>query len=449
MASRPARIALICCLLVLALAGVVTVSSAPPPIQLCEFCDTDISNSSDPETLEIRLDDEGDSQWVERIPLDADTADRYHDDPDRLDAAVEEIRTASFRAHIAHDEVSDLEVTLEGGDGDPADTVLVVTYTVTDLARPGVGDSWLIDAFAVGESTARYQLAAEQVSIHPPADSVVTNNPRYASVDDGVAVWGSTTDTTEYRNFDAQTYVTYGPSGGIVGTVSAYATIILEVGPLSIKHGLLGGSISGIGIALIAVGMSRIDRNRWLSEARLERLTRMPVPVGLGGALAIFTVSALTGGLAGLLSPVTVVLGGLGLGYALLGICIQRFGDRIGTRGLIVLAFATTAFVGVLTWALAGVPVYAFPLSFGLATALCPAIGYASERQKRSIVPVAIAVIAPVVAVAFVAPVGIVGLGPLAFGILLLPWVVVVAVFGSPLVLVGRGLADQQAESHH
>jgi hypothetical protein len=85
--------------------------------------------------------------------------------------------------------------------------------------------------------------------------------------------------------------------------------------------------------------------------------------------------------------------------------------------------------------------VYAFPALFGLATALCLPIGHAAERGRTAVALIAVAALTPIAAIAAVAPVSVLGYGPAVYGLLLLPWVASVAVFGYPLALLGRRLA--------
>jgi len=74
-----------------------------------------------------------------------------------------------------------------------------VNYAVDGVARRGVGDTWLVDYFAVGTSNARYGLAADRVTIHTPEGTTVTNRPARASVDGNAATWTRAAASTGRR----------------------------------------------------------------------------------------------------------------------------------------------------------------------------------------------------------------------------------------------------------
>ncbi|QLK25710.1 hypothetical protein HYG81_16755 [Natrinema zhouii] len=421
---RLAVAVLLCSLL--GVAGVATVAGAPPPTQLCGVCgdglagERGIDGSTEPGTLDIYVDDAGDSHWQARVPITDSAAERYRTNTSALEAAVDDAWT---RYHGAEGDVHSVETALEN-------ETVVVNYTVDDVARRGVGETWLVDYFAVGTSNTRYVVAADRVTIHTPEGTAVTNRPSRASVDGNAATW------TQGGGFDRQTYVTYG-SAGVLGTASGYATIALEVGPTALDHGIRGGVVPGILIGLVGVTIGRSDwGSAAVDAATLERLIVAVGSVGAVGFLVIGAVSTDAG-----LAPGAVVLASLGVGYALLGCTARRLGSRLETRGLIGLSALATIVAAGTTLLFAGPPVYAFPLCFGLATALCLPIGHASERGRRPVGPIAVAALTPVAAIAAVAPVSVFGYGPTLYGLLLLPWVATVTAFGYPLALLGRRLA--------
>ncbi|WP_254764251.1 hypothetical protein [Natrinema marinum] len=427
--ARLAALAL-CCSLV-ALAAVTAIAAAPPPAPVCGVCGSsvetvNISGADGPGTLDIYVDETGDSLWHARVPVNVSAAERYRTNESALEAAVDR---AWPRYHVADGDVRTVETTLEN-------ETVVVNYTVDDVARQGLGESWLVDYFHEKGPTTNYDQQACRVTIHTPDGTVVTNRPADASVTGNAATWTTGGADSSERDFDEAVYVTYGEDG-LLGTLRGHATIAREVGPTALEHGVRGGVVPGMLLGLVAIGMGRTD---W-GSAQFDgpTLERLIVAVGSVGAVG-FLIAGAVANLPGL-APGAVALAALGVGYALLGSTARRFGDRLETRGLIGLSAVATLAAAAVSLMLAGPPVYAFPLCFGLATALCLPIGHAAERGRVPIALVAVAALAPIAALTAVAPLSVFWYGPVLYGLLLLPWVAVVAVFGYPLALLGRTLA--------
>ncbi|WP_339104293.1 hypothetical protein [Haloterrigena salinisoli] len=423
---RVPRLAIVALLCLVGTAGIIVVAGAPPPTQLCGVCGSEmtdgagIDGATGPGTLDIHVDESGDSLWRARVPVDSSAVERYRTNESALEAAVDD---AWAPYHAAEGDVGTVESTLEG-------ETVVVEYTVDDVARPGAGDAWIVDYFAVGTSNARYGRTAERVTIHAPEGAEITNRPADAAVDGNTATW------TDDAEFDRQTYVTYG-SGGVFGAAAGYATIGLEVGPTALEHGVRGGAALGLLVGFVGVAVCRTDLGIAVFDAAtLERSIAAVGAVGAVGFLVV-GVAATDAGLA----PSAVALASLGVGYALLGGGARRLGRRLETRGLLGLSLLATVVAGGIALLIAGPPVYAVPLWFGAATALCLPIGYAAERGRFPVALVAGAALAPIAAIASVAPVSAFGYGPALYGLLLLPWVAAVAAFGYPLALLGRRLA--------
>ncbi|ELY78384.1 hypothetical protein [Natrinema pallidum] len=428
---RPARLAFaLCWCLVVGALCVTAVAGAPPPEQICGVCgpstanDAEVTGATARGVLDIYIDDNGDSRWQARVPVTETAAERYRTNATALEGAVDD---AWARYHAADGDVRDVRSSVRG-------ETVVVNYTVTDVANRGVGDSWLIDYFATGTSPTRYEMAADRVTIHTPAGTVVTNHPADATVDDNTVTWAA--EGTAGGDFDDQTYVTYG-NDGVRGTASGYATLGLEIGPTALVHGVSGGLIPAIllGIVGLAIGRSDFGRDAF-DAAALERLIVAVGAVGAGGFLVVGVAATGADPASG-----AVALAALGVGYALLGSTARRFGAGLETRGLVGLALLATVVAAGGPLLLVGPPVYAFPLCFGAATAFCLPMGYAAERGRFPLALVAVAALAPIVALASIAPVSVFGYGPVVYGLLLLPWVCAVAVFGYPLALLGRRLA--------
>ncbi len=409
--------------------GAAAVAGAPPPEQLCGVCgpstanDAEIAGATGPGTLDVYLDDDGDSRWRATVPVAESAAERYRTNGSALETAVSE---AWARSHVADGDVRAVESRVEG-------SAVVVNYTVYGVAEPGVGDARIVDYFAMGPSPTRYEMAAERVTIHAPAGTVVTNDPAGAVVEGDTATW--TREGEGPGEFDEQTYVTYGGDGPL-GTARGYATLAAETGPTALDHGVRGGVVPAVVLALAGVAIARVGVGRDAFDA--AALERLIVAVGAVGAAGFLAVGAVTGGDG--FAPGAVAFASLGAGYALLGAGAGRLGGRLGTRGLVGLAAVAAVVSGGIARLLAG-PVYATPLAFGLATALCLPIGYAAERGRTPPALVALVALAPIAAVAAVAPVYALGFGPTAYGLLLVPWVAVVAAFGYPVALLGRRLA--------
>ncbi|QRV15853.1 hypothetical protein JMJ58_02815 [Haloterrigena salifodinae] len=423
---RPSRLAIVALLCLVGLAGIAAVAGAPPPTQLCGVCNSDVTDRAGIDgatgagTLGIHVDERGDSIWRARVPVNSSVAERYRTNESVLEAAVDDAWTPY---HAAEGDVGAVESTLEG-------ETVVVEYAVDDVARQGVGDAWIVDYFALGTSNARYGRTTDRVTIHAPEGTEITNRVPDAAVDENTATW------TDDAEFDRQTYVTYG-SGGVLGAAAGYATIGLEVGPTALEHGVYGGAALGLLVGLVGVAVCRTDLGIAVFDAAtLERLIVTVGAVGAAGFLVVGVVATDAG-----LAPGAVAPASLGVGYALLGSAARRLGRRLETRGLVGLSLLATVVTGGVALLLAGPPVYAIPLCFGAATALCLPIGYVAERGRFPVALVAGAAVAPIVAIASVAPVSAFGYGPALYGLLLLPWVAAVAAFGYPLALLGRRLA--------
>nr|WP_121743065.1 hypothetical protein [Natronorubrum halophilum] len=435
MRSARFTLAVLCCSLVV-LIGVAAVVAAPPPTHLCGVCgsgvadDAEIDGAAEPGTLDIYVDESGDSLWSARVPVTDSAAERYRSNGTALEVAVDD---AWFRSHAASGDVEAAESTLE-------DETVVVNYTVADVARPGVGESWIVDYFAAGSSNTRYQLAAQRVTIHAPDGAVVTNQPRHATVDDA-ATWTASAEDAFESDFDDQTYVTYAPSG-LRGTASGYATIGLETGPTALEKGVTGGLVPGALIALAGMAVGRVDWGRDAFD--LAGFERLFVAIGSIGAIGLLATSAVATGRP--FNPVFGALSALGIGYAAIGIAARRSDYRRSTRGLSALAALVTLGTGALLWLLGG-PAATFVLPFGLATALFLPIGYAFERRSRPLVPLFLATLAAFASIAAAVLLALLvsprGFGVFIYWLMVAFWVPVVVVFGYPLALMGRRLARE------
>ena len=405
--SRLTALALVC---LLGLTGLTAVAGAPPPTQLCGTCHSDIPGATGAGTLDVYVDADGDSEWVERVPVNDTAADRYRDDPDALEQTVDDAWNDSYRILVEQsDEEIDRDETIENG-------TVTVTYAVDGVARSGVGESLILDYFALDRGAHRYGLVAERVTVHAPDDTVVTNEPLGASVAENTATWTADSD------FSERVYVTFG-SSGIVGTATGYATVGHEVVPGALETGAFVGPVPGLVLGLAGVVAGRVDWGRdAVDTAALERLLGLSGAVIAGGFLAI---SVSVAGPDPSVHPGPLALCTLGVGYGSVAVAARRRGIGLGTRGLTALAALATFATGAAMTILVGPSAFVAVLPFGLATALFLPIGYAAERGTLPVGLVAVAAGAPVVAFTVLPLTGT------------LPWIAVAAALGYPLALLG------------
>lgn len=376
----------LCCLLIggVAGAGVVGVAAgAPPPTAVCGVCGSTIDGATAPGTLDVYVDEEGDSEWVARVPVDEAAAERYREDPDALDADVSD---AWHGYHAARGDVEGVETAI--GDGS-----VVVSYAVADVARPGVGDSWLLDYFYLGVTNHRYSLEAERVTIHPPEGTVVTNRPHGATVDDGAVTWSGGDGASSRGEVDEQTHVTYAPDDGVAETAASYVTIARAAGPLILVHAAYG---SVVPVGLIGIG-----------TVVVARVGRGP----FGPTVA---------------RP----------GYAALDSIAGRLGRPLDRRVLFAVAIGVTAIVGAAAWIAVGPAFGTLTTAFTLSAASFLPLGDAVERGDSPWLFASLAVFVPFVAVAALAPYGPL-FGPLLSGFFFLPWAIGAVAVGYPLSLLG------------
>lgn len=414
--------------------GVGLVAGAPPPTQLCGVCQSEygsdgIDGATGSGTLDIYVDGDGDSVWNVRVPVSDAAADRYRANRSVLAAAVDE---AWARYHAAEDDVETVESTVDGD-------AVVVNYTVADVARPGVGDTWLVDYFVIEDGTGRYQLAAERVTIHAPPGAALVTDPPGAHVERTAATWTASADGPLESDFDRRTYIAFGDSG-VAGTASGYASIALEIGPPAIEQGVRAGVIPGAAVGLAGLLVGRVDRGRDAFD--LAGLERLLVAVGSVGALGLLAASVASTGR--LFSSGLGALSPLGVGYASIAIVARRGHYHHTVRRVVVVASLVSLSTGALLWLLGGWFATAAFL-FALATALFLPMGYVSDRRSGRFAPVFFAAIAGGAVIASAVVLSLIltprGLGVYLYWLLLAFWASVVITFGYPVALVGRQLA--------
>lgn len=423
------------------LVSVVTVAAgiavaAPPPTAVCAVCDGDLEGVTGPGTLDIYLDADGDAEWVERVPVDAAAADRYRDDPDALEAAVDEAWAPS---HVAGEDATAVSSDVEGED-------VVVTYAVADVARQGVGETWIVAYFYAGGTATRYHLGGERVTIHPPEGHVVTNRPPGAHLADGAVTWHGGDPGPLESDLDRETLVTYGPDDGILATASSYASVAGAIGPLVVRHAVLVGVLPALVVSGGALAVTRLERaagrpGRFHERAcglDAERLGRGTVAVGIVGVIVAPLVGYVGTGQA--LAPNAVALAAGAAGYAVLGAIPGRLEGDVGTRTLLGVSVAIACASATVAW-LVGRPAVVVASFFLSAAAFLP-LGHAVARDRGVALAFVPVVAGPFVAAAAIAPVYVFGMSPFVYGVFLLPTAVLVVAAGYPLFVAGRQVAN-------
>ncbi|WP_306057229.1 hypothetical protein [Natronococcus wangiae] len=394
---RPPHATLVtcCCILAaIALLGGVVVSPAAgghPPLSVCGVCGS-LDGATDAGTLDVHVDENGDSRWIARVPVDAAAAETYRTDPDALEAAVDD---GWYRFDVADDDARDVDASVDG-------RTVRVAYTVPNVASPGVGDARVFDYFYLGGTQHRYDLRADRVTIHLPGDTRAATEPLNADVDDGTVTW-TNGDSGGDGDIAQKTYVPYGPAG-VTGTLASWASTAVVFGPLVLEHAALAGiaPVAVLGLATVAAG--RLGAGRFGTGAGIGR------DVGEGGKAALEYLCG-------------------------------RFDRSLGRRTLVALAAGSMVAVGVAGWLAFDLSLSILLVSFWLAAAAFLPLGYALERGDAWRHFGALATLAPLASVTALAPYYVFGFGPWAAGALFLPWALGAGVVGYSLSLVGRRVA--------
>lgn len=445
-------------------------SAAPPPVQLCAICDGGLDGATGEGTLDVYVDADGDSTWVERVPVDESAAEQYAEDHDHLDDAVSQAWASSL-PHVADGDVAGVSSETEDGhvvvdasdvSSQVEDGHVVVTYAVADVASPGLGDVWVIDYFYAGDEGPgmRYWIGGERVTLHPPDGHAVTNDPPDAEHSNGSVTWYGEDPGSLGSDFDRETLVTYGPESGFVTTAATLATVATVVGPLILVHAAFGGFVPAFVLVAGALVAARIGPDSRvlgrvhgrLLELGRRRFGRAIAVLGLAGTVLGLagTVLGLAEAVPGLVLATEILGGGVPLaagaaGYALIGLIVSRLGGRLDStpdpRWLLGGVLAITAGCATVTWAVFSTTAALAPVALVLSAVAFFPLGYLAERGECVTGPLLAIVVGPFLAVAAVAPVSPFGLGPFAFGFFVIPQALFVLAAGYPLSVLGRLLA--------
>ncbi|ADD05873.1 uncharacterized protein Nmag_2310 [Natrialba magadii ATCC 43099] len=412
MRSPPRVATAVVALSVLCLAVVALAAGAPPPSPICGVCGSDtLDGATEPGTLDIYVDESGDSQWVAQVPVNETAAAHYQTDEHALATTVDDSQN---RYRAVDDEAQNVTATID-------DQTVRVEYTVPNVARQGVvGDGWVLEYFYAGDSPVRYELVAERVSIHLPDDYTVTNSPAAGSIENGTLTWvsGGSGEDEEAAgdDFPSRTYVTYAQSG-LTNTAASWTAAAVAFGPVVLEHTVLAGVVPVVIVGFAAVATSTVGAGR---SRELAGRSRWVGTVGRTGCVAL----------------------------------CRRLGVHHSRRTLTLLGVVAVGLLAGTGW-LAGFLFEALLIgAFGLSVVLFLPFGHALARGERSAWLYGVAcLLAPLGAVAALAPFPTSGTIYVLSLIVFLPTAGGTAVLGYALSLVGREIAlegdGKQRETQH
>ncbi|ELY95352.1 hypothetical protein C482_16963 [Natrialba chahannaoensis JCM 10990] len=398
MRSLPRVATVVVALSVLCLAVVALAAGAPPPSPICEVCGTDtINGATEPGTLDIHVDESGDSQWVAQVPVNETAAAHYQNDERALATTVNDSRN---RYHAVGDDAQNVTATIE-------DQTVHVEYTVPNVATQ-VRDGWVLEYFYAGDSPVRYELVAERVSIHLPDGYAVTNRPAAGSIEDGTLTWvsGESADDENAAgdDFHSRTYVTYAQSG-LTNTAASWIAAAVTFGPVVLEHTVLAGVVPVVMVGFAAVSTSTVGAGR---SQELTGRSRRVGAVGRTGCVAL----------------------------------CRRLGVHHSRRTLTLLGLAVVGVLAGASWLLGFLFEALLVGTFGLSVVLFLPFGHALARGERSAWLYGVAcLLAPLGAVAALAPFPSAGTIFVLSLFVFLPAAGGAAVLGYALSLVGREIA--------
>ncbi|ELY88245.1 hypothetical protein C483_16071 [Natrialba hulunbeirensis JCM 10989] len=385
---------------VLCLAVVALAAGAPPPSPICGVCGTDtLDGATEAGTLDIYVDESGDSQWVEQVPVTETAANTYQNDTRALETAVDD---SQHRYRAVGTDAQPVTATIE-------DQAVHVEYTVPNVAsQVGVGNGWVLEYFYAGDSPVRYELVADRVSIHLPDDYAVTNSPEAGSIEDGTLTWtsgGSGEDEDGAGgDFHSRTYVTYAQSG-LTNTAASWTAAAVAFGPVVLEHTVLAGVVPVVVVGFAAVATSTVGAGR---SRELAGRSRWVGTVGRTGCVAL----------------------------------CRRLGVYHSRRTLTLLGLATVGLLAGASWLLGFLFEALLIGAFGLSVVLFFPFGHALTRGERRAWLYGVAcLLAPLGAVAVLAPFPTSGTIFVLSLFVFLPIAGAAAVLGYVLSLVGREIA--------
>ena len=442
---------------VVAVLAVVVVAPAPaagahPPVPLCGGCtggfedaaaDHGANATVQRSEVSLRFHGNGTATGEATLRVDDRAAARFRENATLLDAVARDAFVTPERSERSRWAGSAVVRDVENVRASIDARTVTVRFALPDAARDGYGGVVYTDVFVRNGTVGGIDLQVDEATVRGPDDHVVVRAP------DG---WGG--DAIRFVATDGSTflgyggYVAWGPDAGVVGDVSAAASIwtdeatteVPNVLPTSWVAGVIAGALAGL-FALVA---NRFDDAEWSSPGRLA--------VGYGAAavagLAMTYVALAWFGLGGIGMTLLAVVPGMVVAALVAGgLAVAEGPDqRALARAPTALLYCLPVLaVGSVVLAVAA-PGTAALWAASTSVVLLGALGVATTRGARPTAAVAIAFAIAPVALAFPT------LSPSNFAPPLgLAWVLVVALVGTPLFALGRrrGRIERRESAEH
>ncbi|WP_137286444.1 hypothetical protein [Halorussus salinisoli] len=234
----------------------------PPSPTVCITCEKGIENATadgpdvsvESSELGIRVREDGNSRWTVRANLSGPDVGELRSDPDRVSRLARESVTGAVGdvapyVAIHGGNVTNLSARME-------DDVLVVSFTVSNVARRGFGEVLLVDYFDTeGRGPSSYLLGADRVVVRGPAGTVATNYPPEANVTErGRAVVWRSSDT---RVVTGDTYVAFAPDDRLSTRLATRSTVTSHVASWAAPRTARVGWLYALGLLGVTVLVSR------------------------------------------------------------------------------------------------------------------------------------------------------------------------------------------------
>ncbi|AFK20548.1 hypothetical protein E6P09_12395 [Haloferax mediterranei ATCC 33500] len=414
--------------------------ASPPPEPVCVVCghgfeetadDAGVNLTVESSTVRVQIDEDGVGHWTARVTVDDESAATFRENPSLLDSIVR--RTFEERWGLV-DDPHDLSSRIAG------DTV-VVTFTVPEMASHGVGDVLLVDYFNDPTERRHVYVGADRFVVTGPEGSHLLTNPPKAATNETAATWG---DSEQYEStVHSQTYLTFGPDGGLTTTAAAYASIAVDSGPnlLSdlVRVAFIPTLMLILGILFVQHFNRRFDDGRD-SQARFGTVV---TALGVVWSLCLVALGMFSGG-------TSVMAWVLGLQLMAFGLVAAKRPEVLTFRRLVAAAVVppVVAAVAVSVVTAPSVP-WNIPsaLALGTAVVLFLPFGYGARRGRETR-PIAFAIVlAPVTFTIPALPIG--GWGPVFMAILLVVWGGLTLATGTLVYRLGWTLAGEFPETEH
>ncbi|ELZ94290.1 hypothetical protein C440_11733 [Haloferax mucosum ATCC BAA-1512] len=431
MKSRSAVLAFLLVVAMLPAATTATMGS-PPPQTACIVCGTEFEYVADAagvnltvesSEMHVRIDDDGVGHWTARVTVDDAAATTFRENPDLLDTVVRQ--TFEERRGLV-DDPHDLDSRLVG-------ETVVVTFTVPEMASDGVGDVLLVDYFNDPTGTRHVYVEADRFVVTGPEGSALLNDPPGTTTNETAAMWSD--DGQYISTIDSQTYLTFGPDGGLTGTAAAYASIAVDSGPNLLSDLAWAAFVPTLMLVNGILLIQYVNRRVGDSRGSRRRFGTVVGALGIIWSLCLVALRMFSGGISVMAWVFGLQLVGFGL------VAVKRPG-LIDFRRLVAAAVGppVVAAVGVSVVTAPSVP-WNVPsaLALGTAIVLFLPLGYGARRDTETR-PLALAIASsPVVFTIPALPLG--GWGPGFMALLLVVWGCLALATGALVYRLGWTLA--------